>query len=233
VFLVAGLGKPREFFLWETFEIEEVRQGWDGEFEAWGTGWQLAPPQRLHGKSFEAFRSSCANFVGFRCINELPYAKTLWKLAQAHRPPCRPQETVRFLKHLLALLPDQDSPRETVLDILSRLEPMRALSIRQPHAEAIMRGIKKIEYRSAATHVRGRVLIYAGLGRYAAAEEAEMMEGYGIKDVSYDDLPRGVLVGTVDLYGCDGGKWYVRDPQRVEKLMRPKNQPQPVWFNPF
>ena len=31
---------------------------------------------------------------------------------------------------------------------------MRALSIRQPHAEAIMRGVKKIEYRNHPTKIR-------------------------------------------------------------------------------
>lgn len=40
---------------------------------------------------------------------------------------------------------------------------MRALSIRQPHAEAILRGTKTTEYRSKATKIRGR--IYASLGR--------------------------------------------------------------------
>src|SRR5262249_43513590 len=72
----------------------------------------------------------------------------------------------------------------------------RALSIRQPHAEAILRGVKQIEYRSAPTHIRGRILIYAALGRYPEAEEVEMMQGYGIKDVTCDDLARGVLVGS-------------------------------------
>ncbi len=45
---------------------------------------------------------------------------------------------------------------------------MRALSIRQPHAEAIMRRVKPIEYRTRPTHIRERVYIYAGLGRYPA-----------------------------------------------------------------
>ena len=45
-------------------------------------------------------------------------------------------------------------------------QQMRALSIRQPHAEAIMHGAKPIEFRSRPTHVRGRVHIYASLGRY-------------------------------------------------------------------
>jgi hypothetical protein len=233
VFLIAGVGTPRQFYLWETFEIEEVRQNADGEFEAWGTGWQLAPPQLLKGKAFEAFRSACANFVGFRCITDLPYSHTLLKLVEAYRPPAKPQDVVTFLKCLLSLLPGEDANREAVLDLLARSEPTRALSIRQPHAEAIMRGIKKIEYRSGPTKVRGRVLIYAGLGRYSAADEAEMMDEYGIRDVACDDLPRGVLVGTVVLYDCDGGDWYVRDPQRAAELRKPKNQPQPVWFFPF
>jgi hypothetical protein len=233
VFLIAGLGKPKQYFLCQTFLIEEVIKKRDGTFEAWGNGWELAPPQRLKGKAFEAFRWACANFVSFRCINELPYAKKLLKLAQEHRPAAKPHETVKFLKNLLHLLPNQDADREAVLDLLAPLEPMRALSIRQPHAEAIMRGIKKMEHRSGPTHVRGRVLIYASLGRYSAADEADMMKDYGIRNVTCNRLPRGVLVGTVDLYDCDGGKWYVRDPRRASKLVKPKKQPQPVWFNPF
>src|SRR5262245_60102384 len=181
VFLVAGIGTPRRYFLWETFEIEEVREDDSGESEAWGTGWQLAPPQELKGKAFEAFRSACANFIGFRCINDLAYSRRLLKLAEAHRPPANTQEIVTFIKTLLGLLRGDDPNRGFGLDLLARLEPMRALSIRQPHAEAIMRGVKKTEYRSGPTNVRGRVLIYAGLGRYPADEEAEMMAGYGIR----------------------------------------------------
>jgi hypothetical protein len=60
-----------------------------------------------------------------------------------------------------------------------------------------------------------------------------MMAEYGIRDVACDDLPRGVLVGTVDLFDCDGGEWYVHSPRRAANLRKPKNQPQPVWFIPF
>jgi hypothetical protein len=84
-------------------------------------------------------------------------------------------------------------------------EPTRALSIRQPHAEAIMRGVKTIEYRSAPTRIRGCIYIYASLGRYSAEDEAEMMAEYGIDDVACDDLPRGVIIGTVELHDCDNG----------------------------
>jgi hypothetical protein len=110
---------------------------------------------------------------------------------------------------------------------------MRALSIRQPHAEAIMRGVKAIEYRTRQTNVRGRIYICASLGRYSAAEEAQMMAEYGIGDVDCDDLPHGVLVGTVELYDCDGGDWHVRKPERAKRLRKPINHPQPVWFNPL
>ncbi|QDS86675.1 hypothetical protein EC9_08480 [Rosistilla ulvae] len=111
--------------------------------------------------------------------------------------------------------------------------PTRALSIRQPHAEAIMRGIKQIEYRGSATKIRERIYIYAGLGRYDANDEAEWMDDYGITDVACDDLPRGVIVGTVELYDSDGGQWYLRSPQRAATLRKPENRANPVWFKPF
>ena len=43
---------------------------------------------------------------------------------------------------------------------------MRALSIRQPYAELILRGIKTVEYRSRSTRIIGeRFHIYAIKGR--------------------------------------------------------------------
>ena len=111
---------------------------------------------------------------------------------------------------------------------------MRALSIRQPHAEAIMRGVKRVEYRSCPTNIREIICIYAALGRYSREEESKMMRQYGIKSVSCDDLPRGVLIGTVELYDCTGQdrdfSWHVRKPERASRLRKPKNHPQPSWF---
>lgn len=112
-------------------------------------------------------------------------------------------------------------------------EPTRALSIRQPHAEAIMRGVKKTEFRSGPTKIRERIYIYASLGRYSDDDEAALMAKYGIEDVACDDLPRGVVIGTVDLHDCDGGDWHVREPERAKTLKKPRNHPQPVWFKPF
>ncbi len=114
---------------------------------------------------------------------------------------------------------------------------MRAISIRQPHIEAILRGKKKIEYRSRPTKVRGRVYLYASLGRDSDKDEAEMLSQYAIRDLTAEELPRGVLVGTVELYDCTERQgeyqWHLRNPRRAKRLMKPKNHPQPVWFNPF
>lgn len=114
---------------------------------------------------------------------------------------------------------------------------MRALSIRQPHAEAIMRGVKNIEYRSRPTKIRERVYIYAALGRMSAEDESYWMTTYKINDVDCDDLPRGVIVGTVELWKCTDGNgcylWHIRKPERAEKLLKPTGRPQPAWFKPF
>jgi hypothetical protein len=233
IFLIAGIGRPRRFFLWQTFEIEQVTSNGDGQFEATGTGWELAPPVELTGKPFDDFKAACANFVGFRSINDLPFTRTLNKLAEENRPPGDSGEIVNFLNSLDGLLTVDNPERAAVRAALGHYQPVRALSIRQPHAEAILRGVKKVEYRSGPTKIRGRILIYASLGRYSAEVEAEMMAQYRIKDVACEELPRGVLVGSVELFDCDGGNWHVRKPERAEKLVQPTKQPQPVWFYPF
>ena len=51
---------------------------------------------------------------------------------------------------------------------------MRALSIRQPYAEQILRGTKRFEYRSRPTTIRERVYIYASL-KPGPAKEFEQM----------------------------------------------------------
>ena len=114
---------------------------------------------------------------------------------------------------------------------------MKALSIRQPHAEAIMRGVKPIEFHSRPTDVRGRIYIYASLRRFRAEEEAEMLQMYGIEDVDIDALPRGVLIGTVEIWDCTGSdrkyEWHFRSPERATELLKPTKQPQAIWFHPF
>lgn len=126
---------------------------------------------------------------------------------------------------------------------------MRALSIRHPWAELILRGIKTIEVRSSNTKVRGRVYIYASLGRYPADLEDQCSDQFGL---DMDALPRGVLVGTVEITGSRPLEftdseaacfeievvekqfaWLVANPERASELLKPTKHPQPVWFNPF
>ena len=108
-------------------------------------------------------------------------------------------------------------------------EPLRALSVRQPWAELILRGHKRVEYRSQATHIRGRVYLYASLAKPDPAD-AQVI-------ASLDDLPRGLVVGTVEIVGCelgnDGYEWHLAHPQRLDTPLTPVEQPQAVWFYPF
>lgn len=112
---------------------------------------------------------------------------------------------------------------------------LRALSVRQPWAELIMLGDKEIEYRNYPTDVRGVVYIYASATRYPAEDEQEMQTEY---DLDLDNLARGVIVGTVEVYDCqqdtDGGyEWLLRSPTRLPKPLKPKRKPEPSWFFPF
>jgi hypothetical protein len=105
-----------------------------------------------------------------------------------------------------------------------------ALSIRQPYVEQIMRGSKRVEYRSMLTHVRGRVLIYASLkpGPVEQFRKLQMQPG---------DLPTGVIVGSVEIVNCTGEPgdyhWHLANPRRLRSPLTPENQPQPAWFRPF
>jgi hypothetical protein len=126
---------------------------------------------------------------------------------------------------------------------------MRALSIRQPWAELIILGHKTIEVRSRRIKIRGPIYIYAGLNRIDADEEARIAAQFGI-DV--DALPRGVLVGTVEIAGCrplektDSKSacfaidktsrryaWRLERPKRAENPRTPTRHPQPIFFYPF
>jgi len=107
---------------------------------------------------------------------------------------------------------------------------MRALSVRQPYAEQILRGSKRIEYRSVPTKIRERVYIYASLTPGDAQDFRAMKAQPG-------DFPTGVLVGIVEIVNCTGESgdycWHLARPERLKQLLKPENHPQPVWFYPF
>lgn len=82
-----------------------------------------------------------------------------------------------------------------------------ALSIRQPWAWLIVNGHKDIENRDWATQFRGELLVHAGLTmprRYYDEVVADLTS-HGLWPASapsFDDLPRGGLVGWTRIVDC-------------------------------
>jgi hypothetical protein len=109
-------------------------------------------------------------------------------------------------------------------------KPKRALSIKQPFAEMILRGEKTVEYRTIPTNIRERVYIYASKKPRSGEDAAEVK-------AHPEKYPLGVLVGTVEIAGCTGKprdyEWHLSKPERLAKPLKPENRPQPVWFHPF
>jgi len=127
---------------------------------------------------------------------------------------------------------------------------MRALSIRQPYAELILRGIKTVEYRTRATRIIGeRFHIYASktpasrpiwsedlqVGRppkwmIELAEQIGLMEPDAL-------LPTGVIVGSAVIekvtQNDDLFEWHLIEVERATRPRRPAKHPQTVWFKPF
>lgn len=126
---------------------------------------------------------------------------------------------------------------------------MLALGIRQPWAELILRGVKTIEVRSQNTRVRGPIYIYVGkkpaVGPAALAAVKE-------HDLDIDSLPRGVVVGTVEIddavpmrspdaaAACLSpdlvvGKfgWHLTAPRRLAEPLTVDYLPYGVWFYPW
>jgi hypothetical protein len=122
VFVIASVGRPKCFYLWETFAIETVEPfSKNGTlfYHIQGPGWQLSPPQRLIGPHFETFKNSCANFVCFRKIDDLPYSVTLKRLAEQHRA-VKPDAMQPFLEELLGLVRKGTDDHDTVLKLLTQ-----------------------------------------------------------------------------------------------------------------
>lgn len=237
--LIAGMGDPRRYFLWSTFTIDTCQRQTGKKIHLEGPGWQLAPPQELKGPAFEQFRRQCAYFIGFRDITRLPFTRQLLSIAERHRPPGQLSSYLNALRDFHSTTPHKNIQKqiEKVIHahgdkVIAELPELNiALSIRQPHVEAIFRGIKKIEYRSFPTSKRGRIMIYAS--RIPADNADALMTDYGIKGVKFDDLPRGVIVGSVELYHSEGGQWHLRHPIPARSFRQPTGRPQPVWFKPF
>ncbi len=107
------------------------------------------------------------------------------------------------------------------------MKPPHALSARQPSAELILRGPKKVESRGIPTRIRERVYLYASqTPRDQAAFDALGPEP--------GDLPTGVVAGTVEIVGCTevprDYRWRRARSKRLAWPVKPQAHPQPVWF---
>lgn len=168
-----------------------------------------APAMRASGPDPQTFR-------GIRRLSE--ETRALFENLLTTHPPQRTHPPKSSAP------PEATESHET--DILS----MRALSVRQPYVEQILRGTKKIEYRSTPTSIRGRVLLYASRipGPAAAFTNARLER---------TELIRGAVVGSVEIVDCrpgpDGYEWGLRHPRRMPVPMIPDTKPQPIWFYPF
>ncbi|MFY0638689.1 ASCH domain-containing protein [Maricaulis maris] len=100
---------------------------------------------------------------------------------------------------------------------------MKALSIKQPWAWAILHAGKDIENRSWSTSHRGLIAVHAGLEIDKVALHAFREAGYPIPD----ELPTGCFLGTVrivDVVGQSASEWFqgplgfvLRDPVPFDK----------------
>ena len=111
---------------------------------------------------------------------------------------------------------------------------MKAITIKQPWAELILQGRKTIELRTWTTNHRGRLAIHAGQGL-----KREACAAYGLEPES---LPRGALVGTVeivDVIAFDDDTWEELRGQHLAlgafpgdllgwKLANPGRLPEPI-----
>lgn len=114
---------------------------------------------------------------------------------------------------------------------------MKALSIKQPWAWAIMDGYKPVENRDWPTRFRGTVAIHASKGMtkpeyddfYMFIRE-EPVGFYVIEKLpQYEQLERGVILGTVDIVDCvkdHPSPWFVGEYGFV--MASPRSLPTPI-----
>ena len=111
---------------------------------------------------------------------------------------------------------------------------MKALSIRQPWAYAVLMLGKNVENRTWRTEFRGRVLIHAGLKTDFANWRVPPGTGLPLDVLGGPDVAAhpafttGAIVGEVEIFAVDGGykspwgaegqwKWVLKNPYWLKK----------------
>jgi hypothetical protein len=111
---------------------------------------------------------------------------------------------------------------------------MKAITVRQPWAWAIIHAGKDIENRSWKTNLRGRIAIHAGAGMTRAEYEegckSILRRKPKIKIPAYEDMVRSAIVGMVEIVDCierSGSTWHTKGSIGFV-LARPKKLPEPI-----
>ena len=94
--------------------------------------------------------------------------------------------------------------------------PMRVLSIQQPYAQLVVRGVKRLEVRTWATDFRGRIAIHASAAvpshdiERESKTNRELGECFAEQGWEHREdlkrLPRSAIIGTVELTGVHLGR---------------------------
>ncbi len=110
---------------------------------------------------------------------------------------------------------------------------MKAITLRQPWAWAIINAGKDIENRDWKTHFRGRVAIHAAVGmtRGEYDRTCDYIRGVNreIRIPAYEDLERGAIIGTAEIIDCvqeSDSPWFMGEYGFV--LARPRRLPEPI-----
>ena len=144
---------------------------------------------------------------------------------------------------------DPEPPPAGLVEPRPRVRDRIALGVRQPWCELILRGRKTREIRTRSTGVRGTIYLYSAK---KFSDLPELDEVTAREDVDLNVLPRGALVGTVEIVGCrpatpadapaacvperelkDRFAWELANPVRFAEPLKPRFLPYGVWFYPF
>jgi hypothetical protein len=102
---------------------------------------------------------------------------------------------------------------------------MKALTVRQPWAWAIVHAGKDIENRSWRTHYRGPLLIHAAVSPHALWDMPR-----GVRKPEERDIHYGAIIGLVELVDVverSRSKWFIGPVGWVVANPRPLRQPVP------
>lgn len=124
-----------------------------------------------------------------------------------------------------------------------------ALSIQQPWAELILRNIKSIEIRTVSTKIRGTVYLYSSR-QFSSLHCAR--EAICVYNLDEETMPRGCLVGMVDILDCRPSRpedapfacvpeeflhgtysWVLGNAVRCPQMWPVRYLPYGPWFYPF